>query len=269
MSLTKTPLDMLDAGSGAVANDKLIFNGSSVEAQSLSTSSDDLFVNDGNYDATTGILSLYLSDGFNVVNVINISGFMTPANIGVGQRGSTGPKGPSGQNGRNGIDGRPGERGCQGPKGDRGPQGITGPAGPTGPVASAGPQGPAGPTGPQGPAGANGATPVLVTGTVSSYETLSTGRILSWGRFTDAVPGNFKRILFPEAFSDTSPRAIILQWVNPTSNVANKVYINSFNAGYCELGVSTSLLATEPDGLGGTRPVAMSGWDLYWIALGR
>lgn len=270
MALTRTPLDMLDAGDNAVANDKLIFNGSEVEAQSVGNTTDELFVHDGSYDAGTGVLSLFLADGNgNTVNVINIAGFMTPANIGIGKTGATGPKGPAGQNGRNGIDGKPGEQGCQGPKGDRGPQGVTGPAGPTGPIGPQGPTGPEGGLGPTGPAGANGETPVLITGTNSSYESLSAGRIMSWGRFTDTTPGQFKRVIFPEAFTDNSPKAIILQWVNPTSNVANKVYISDFTDGYCEFGVSQSLLATEPDGSGGTQPVAMTGWDFYWIALGR
>lgn len=269
MSLTRTPLEMLDVGENASANDKLVYNGSQVEAQSTSNATGDLHISSGRYDSITGILSLDLSNGTDVVNVINIAGFMTPANVGVGSRGATGPKGPAGNNGRNGIDGRPGERGCQGPKGDRGPQGFTGPAGPTGPQGLQGPQGAPGNTGPQGPAGFNGETPTLVTGTVSSYELVKSGKIISWGRFTDATAGEYKRVLFPEAFKDNSPKAIIIQWVNPSSNVANKVRITDFTNGYCEFGVNTSLLATEPNGTGGTRPVAATGWDFYWIAVGK
>lgn len=269
MALTRTPLDMLDVGDNARPNDKLIFNGVQVEAQSTGNTIDDLYINGGNYDSETGTLSLFLTDGQDVVNVINISGFMTPANIGIGARGATGPKGPAGQNGRNGIDGIPGEQGCQGPKGDRGPQGVTGPAGPTGPIGPMGPTGPSGNSGPAGPAGLNGETPILITGTNSSYEKVSNDRVLSWGRFKDTTPGEFKRVIFPEAFSDNTPKSIVLQWVNAASNVANKVYISDFAKGYCEFGVTKSLLATEPNGSGGTQQVAMTGWDFYWIAIGR
>lgn len=269
MSLTRTPLAMLDAGSNAQANDQLVFNGADVEAQSVYAQDGDHFVNGGNYDQETGILSLTLSDNnANVVGTINIGGFTTAQNIGVGPRGATGPRGAQGQNGRNGKDGVAGAQGCIGPKGDGGPAGPTGPVGPTGPQGEAGPTGLQGLQGLQGPAGVNGETPILTEGTVSTREKLNSGRIMQWGRFTDNTPGEYKRILFPESFVNNTPKTIILQWVNPDSNVAYKCRITDFTLGYCEIGVNTSLLDTEPDGAGGTQPVAMSGWDFYWFAVG-
>ncbi len=269
MSLTKTPLSMLDAGEDALANDSIVFNGANVEAQSASDTSGDHFVNGGNYDAEVGVLSMYLSDGSATISTINIGGFLTNSNIGVGPRGATGPRGSSGMNGRNGKDGRPGIAGCIGPKGDGGPAGPTGPVGPTGPTGEAGPEGVAGPAGDRGESGANGESPVLVTGTSSSAEKVASGRIIQWGRFTDNTAGEYKRVIFPEAFVTTTPKFIVIQWINPNSNVANIVRISDFSEGYCDFGVNTSMLATEPDGSGGTQSVAMTGWDFYWFAVGK
>lgn len=82
------------------------------------------------YDATTGELTIYLSEG---------------------------PQGPEGDKGPEGDQGPQGPQGEPGPRGPQGLQGVQGPAGPEGPE---GPQGPVGPKGPEGDQGPMGATPL-------------------------------------------------------------------------------------------------------------
>jgi hypothetical protein len=267
MSLTKTPLDMLDPGPDASTNDELVFNGSTVEAQPPSSgSSADKFVNNASFDPETGILSLNMDDN----SVINVNGFMTVGNIGVGPSGATGPSGIGGQKGKNGKDGRQGLPGCTGPKGDPGPLGAAGPIGPTGPRGLSGATGPQGPSGGSGANGVDGERPVYTPGTDGSSETITTGRIVQWGRFTDAISGQIKTLIYPESFtSATRPKSMLMQWVNPASNVANKVRIDNMELGSATLSVIPSLLEEEPDGNGGTQPVVMSGWDFYWFLIGE
>lgn len=260
--LTKVPLVMVKAGENAQPNDQVVFNGSALEAQNPGQGTTDLYIIDARYDPVTGRLELIRSDN----NVLAISGFMTSGNIGVGPRGATGPQGlpgPGGQNGRDGNDGLPG---CTGPKGDMGPQGPVGPTGPAG-AGTMGPPGPTGPQGPTGPAGAAGAVPVYVTSAVSSSERINGGRVMQWGRFTDASAGLIKNVLLPVALTeDVSVKscAFIMQWVNPAGNVANKVRVQNISGGQVQLAVNESMLATQPDGLGGTTTVPATGWDFYW-----
>lgn len=265
--LTRVPLSMLDAGDNARANDDVVFNGEEVEAQPSGTSSElDKYLVQAQFDPETGTLDLVMSDD----NIIKVAGFMTVNNIGVGPRGATGPRGAAGPSGRNGKDGRPGIPGCTGPKGDIGPMGPDGPAGPTGPRGLQGAVGPTGPTGPIGLPGADGETPSYITTEAGSSESIMSGRIMQWGRFTDNNPGEMKQIMFPEALVDESkPHSLILQWVNPTSNVAHKVRVQKIEKGYAVLAVNISMLDVEPDGQGGTQPVPMTGWDFYWFLIGE
>lgn len=265
--LTKVPLNMLDAGEDARPNDDVVYNGNEIDTQTPSNSTSERHLVRGVFDPETGILNLYREDSV----IVQVPGFMTTHNIGVGPRGPTGPRGTTGSPGLNGKDGRPGLPGCTGPKGDMGPAGPSGPTGPTGPQGLAGPAGATGPTGPAGPSGADGETPTYTAGASASSESVyATGRIMQWGRFTDVNAGEIKQVTFPEAFHDgTKPRAILLQWVNPSSNVANKIRVQQIENGYALLGVETSLLEEEPDGSGGTQPVAMTGWDFYWFAIGE
>lgn len=265
--LTRVPLSMLDAGDNARPNDELMYNGSEVEAQTPgSTDEADNFVTRGEFDPEIGVLNLYRADE----SIVQVSGFMTVHNIGRGPRGATGPRGSAGPAGRNGKDGRPGGPGCTGPKGDLGPMGPPGPAGPTGPRGIIGPTGPKGDKGDTGPAGLDGERPVLTTTAAGSSESVLSGRVMQWGRFTDNTAGEMKQVMFPEALEDeTKPHSFIMQWVNPAGNVAHKVRVQKIEKGFATLAVNISLLDVEPDGQGGTQPVSMTGWDFYWFLVGE
>lgn len=125
------------------------------------------------YDATTGELTFYLSEGpqgiqgpqgpqglVGLQGPVGTEGPRGPQGP-IGATGNTGPAGPQGLQGPAGIQGvkgDEGDRGPQGPQGNIGPTGDTGPQGLTGNTGPAGPQGIQGPTGSQGPQGATGAT---------------------------------------------------------------------------------------------------------------
>ena len=265
--LTRVPLSMLDAGDNARPNDDVVFNGDDVEAQTPGASTQlDNFVVRGEFDPEVGVLNLYRLDD----SIVQVSGFMTAHNIGIGQKGATGPRGAAGPAGRNGRDGRPGGPGCTGPKGDLGPLGSPGLAGPTGPRGLAGVSTVVGPEGPQGLPGVDGERPIHSTVGPSSAESVSTGRIMQWGRYTDNAEAEMKQILFPEAIDALNkPVSLMLQWVNPSSNIANKVRVQKIENGYAMLAVNTVMLDLEPNGSGGTRPVPMTGWDFYWFLIGE
>jgi hypothetical protein len=268
MALTRVPLTMLDPGANAQANDDVIYNGTVIDVQPVaSIGNQDIYVEFGEFDSEIGILLLTRTDG----TVLQISGFMTSNNIGRGEPGLQGPKGTQGISGRNGKDGRPGLPGCTGPKGDQGPAGSAGPAGPTGPMGIQGLQGPAGPRGAAGETGPQPVASQLIPGVGATAEYLaSPGRVFQWGRFTDAVASQTKTVVFPSALTDlTKPHAFLMFWVSPTSNVANKVRVANISAGTALLIVEDSLLDTESDGAGGTRTVAKTGWDFYWILMGQ
>jgi len=252
--LTKTPVSMIGVGANAQPKDQLVYNGSAVEAQSPSSGQQqDIYVSSAKYNSDTGVLELTRSDS----TILQVPGFMTVANIGVGPRGSTGPQGNPGPSGRNGKDGANGIPGCTGPKGDAGP---IGPAGASGTLGSIGPQGatgPAGPTGPQGPAGTDGASPIYTTSATASSEKMSTGRVMQWGRYTDATVGQIKTVLLPSALTasvDTNALSFVLQWIDPTSAVANKVGVTTISSGSVTLTADNGLLAGA----------AATGWDFYW-----
>tara|TARA_B100000700_G_scaffold101966_1_gene115002 strand:+ start:54109 stop:54885 length:777 start_codon:yes stop_codon:yes gene_type:complete len=258
---------MLDPGDQARPNDDVVFNGREVEAQTPgSAGEDDNFVTRGEFDPEVGVLNLYRADN----SIVQVSGFMTVHNIGVGPRGATGPRGAAGPSGRNGRDGRPGVPGCAGPKGDIGPMGPPGPKGPTGPRGIPGPTGPTGPAGEQGNSGFDGETPELTSTEDGSSESVSNGRIMQWGRFTDNQPAEIKQVMFPEALTALDkPKSFVMQWVNPAGNVAYKVRVEKIEQGYAVLAVNKNMIALEPDGAGGTQLVPLTGWDFYWFLLGE
>lgn len=249
--LTKIPLDMLAPGD-ANTDEHIVFDGSTYDTQDFVVNPD-VHVVGATYDDTTGTLTLELSSGA----FLNVSGFMTPANIGVGPAGPRGPKGNTGKPGRNGRDGIQGPAGCQGPKGDYGPIGPEGPQGPAGPAGPTGPTGPTGPSGPQGPAGIDGASPLFFSSSGNSYEKISGGRTMQWGRFTDANATTVQSVLFPGAF-DVQCQAVFVEWVDPSnSNVANNTKITLLAQGYFEIqsyGISAG---------------SATGWDFYWYAIGE
>jgi hypothetical protein len=78
----------------------------------------------------------------------------------------------------------------------------------------------------------------------------------------------FQRVVFPEAFTRDKPRALLLQFVDPKSNVKNAVRIDRINKGNAELSVDETLLERVSDGNGGTQPVQATGWDFYWFLIG-
>lgn len=123
------------------------------------------------YDATTGNLKFFLSEGpqgpVGATGPSGPTGPQGPQGVEgprgpqgpIGATGATGPEGPrglQGVTGDQGIQGEQGPIGPVGPEGPRGLQGITGPTGPTGPEGPIGPLGPQGPTGEQGPVGPDG-----------------------------------------------------------------------------------------------------------------
>lgn len=140
MSLTRTPLSMLDA-KGTSKSD-VVYDGKEVvvENDSNNVSGDPV---SGFFDDVTGTLVLNLENG----TQIKISGLPTVNSLGQGAVGPTGPRGENGTNGANGTNGEKGSTGCQGPPGTPGKQGAVGPTGAAGEI---GPRGETGPTGPRG-----------------------------------------------------------------------------------------------------------------------
>lgn len=144
MSLTKAKPGMIDPG-GKV-DSVLTSEGHKVVLKEGLESLQGKKLISGTFDDSNGTLQLLMEDG----ETLNISGFMTQSNIGVGATGPTGPTGAPGADGLIGGQGPQGPPGCEGPAG---PIGRTGQPGQTGLPGERGPAGPIGPTGPQGPPG--------------------------------------------------------------------------------------------------------------------
>lgn len=114
------------------------------------------------YDATTGNLKFFLSEGpqgpTGATGPAGPTGPQGPEGVEGprGPQGPTGATGPVGPEGPAGLQGPTGLQGVKGDQGDRGPQGVQGPIGETGPTGPQGPQGPTGPAGPQGIEGPRG-----------------------------------------------------------------------------------------------------------------
>ena len=122
------------------------------------------------YDPTTGMLTIHLSEGPQGVQgpegPSGPTGPQGPEGVEgprgpqgpTGATGDTGPAGPTGIQGPTGLQGVKGDQGDRGPQGPQGNLGETGPTGPQGIAGETGPQGPEGPTGAAGPIGPQGAT---------------------------------------------------------------------------------------------------------------
>ncbi len=251
MALTKPPLNMI--GADGDINSTPVFNGSELEMQSSQVGAD-LYVASGEFDAETGVLSLIMSNN----TVKNISGFLTPSNIGVGPTGPRGPAGREGRIGKNGRDGLPGAQGCQGPKGDYGPIGPTGPTGPQGPLGPTGPTGPTGPIGLQGIPGNDGASPYFLRTPSGSYETIPTGRTMQWG-FKNLGTLKTTQIFldFPLEF-DVECSAFFIQFKSvQESNISDYIRVTALTRGHAELhAVNIDQAIAE-------------GWIFYWLAIGE
>lgn len=259
--LTRTPLAMLDAPNAQV-DQKVVYDGQRLVTRDLTSLSGNSTVTGCVYDPETGVLNIEQTDEFNNTSVISVSGFATTSNIGVGPTGPTGPRGAQGDPGRNGKDGRPGIAGCVGPKGDAGQIGPTGPVGPTGPTGLSGPTGPTGPAGPAGGAGRDAPEPVFAVENNQVREKLGK-RILYYGRVTDNSPKLAIRTLFKESFTDSSQRALLIEFVDPAnSNVAN-ICKKNLTKGYFEVTVDAADLVTTS----GTLPA--TGWDFWYFVIGE
>lgn len=139
--LTKVPLQLI--GASGRPNSDVRFNGKDVVVTPQQEDENDYGVGGGTFDATSGTLRLTLRNGA----ILELQGFMTQGDIGVGPAGPQGASGRDGRDGLNGIDGDQGSTGCQGPAGPPGRQGARGEQGLPG---STGPKGATGPTGPDG-----------------------------------------------------------------------------------------------------------------------
>lgn len=113
----------------------------------------DANISNAQYDQINGVLVLTFTNGY----MLNVSGFMTEGNIGVG------PPGPQGLPGAPGVDGLQGRDGEKGSTGDQGPAGPVGPVGPTGPTGPRGEPGVPGTDGATGPKGDPGKVEVYIT----------------------------------------------------------------------------------------------------------
>lgn len=140
---------MLD-GRGIPGSD-VRYDGKSI-VLSPEENTNNLGVAGGYFDDATGVLTLTLVNG----QTVEISGFMTQGNVGVGQSGPQGLSGADGTDGLIGSNGETGFTGCAGPAGAQGAQGPQGPKGDTGPT------GPKGATGPQGEPGEDGFVQIFI-----------------------------------------------------------------------------------------------------------
>jgi hypothetical protein len=259
MTLTRVPLGMIDAGDDVEAGNTIVHDGQQLTALDVPDQNTDKYIGSGSFDKQAGMLSLQLvnKDGTNS-GVLNIDGFLTASNLGVGKVGPTGNIGSKGAPGINGQDGRNGEQGCFGPKGDRGQQGATGAQGPGGNFGGIGDEGPTGPIGPTGATGPRGESFAFLASEAATIERALSGRKTQWGHIDSGVTQDVLRIFFPQAF-ETPPNYIAVTWIDPeTSNVANNVKLEVIEKGYFDLKVITSQM-------GGA---ASSGWDLMYIAMG-
>lgn len=162
------------------------------------------------YDASTGNLNLFLSEGPNgpsgpagptgptgstgATGAIGPNGVQGSQGIigdtgTTGSSGATGNQGPTGATGPTGNQGPAGETGATGSQGSQGLTGVQGPQGSTGPTGDTGSTGSTGATGPQGPDGNQGSTgPTGLTGAAGAMGSTPLG--LAFGRMQiDATTG--------------------------------------------------------------------------------
>lgn len=106
--LTRVPLKMIGPqGSPAMT---------SVSTVPRAEDTNDHWLTSGTYDSIAGCLTLVLRNGAR----LELDGFITTGDIGVGHSGTTGPAGRDGRDGLNGVDGEKVASGCQGQSEHRG-----------------------------------------------------------------------------------------------------------------------------------------------------
>ena len=147
--LTKTPLSMLEA-LGEPDSD-VRFSGESVYTE-RDQNINNTGLQTGHFDDATGILTITLVNG----QQLQIAGFMTQGDIGMG------PPGTQGIGGTDGTDGLLGEDGLQGPAGCQGPPGTPGATGPRGEMGPQGAEGPQGAQGAKGDPGEDGQVDIYI-----------------------------------------------------------------------------------------------------------
>lgn len=139
----KVDIDLIKAdSSGQVISEGGALSVKTVEDNSLS----------GNFDRLSGTLVINIPN----VGKLQVSGFTTVNDIGLGPRGEEGEDGRDGIDGLSGSDGGRGADGCLGPRGNEGLPGKVGVRGPRGAI------GPTGNTGNTGPAGKDGVVAVFI-----------------------------------------------------------------------------------------------------------
>lgn len=142
----KVDIDLISAdSSGQVVSEGGALAVKTIEDDSLS----------GNFDRLSGTLVLNIPN----VGKLQITGFTTVNDIGLGPRGEEGEDGRDGIDGLSGSDGGRGADGCIGPRGNEGLPGKVGVRGPRGAI------GPTGNTGNTGPAGKDGVMAVFIQAT--------------------------------------------------------------------------------------------------------
>lgn len=144
--VTQVPLALINPGTVA---GNLSASGNSVKVDPVVQN---INILKGFYDSTQGILTLEIP----TIGKINVTGFPTKSDVGVGRQG------PSGRDGSAGIDGLIGEAGTKGSLGCRGPEGPQGRQGERGPRGLVGPQGQQGIQGIQGNDGKDGRVLIFI-----------------------------------------------------------------------------------------------------------
>lgn len=159
--LTKFPVELI-RGNGD-ANMFVAYNGEGMDVSNI-TVEPGVKIGAIEYDRDNGILKLTIVvgttdlaitpiDPANIVDYVEIKGFVKLADLKKGMQGKNGRSGKTGINGLNGVDG---QKGVRGPRGFRGLRGVQGLPGPRGVQGLRGDQGYKGARGPRGLTGIKG-----------------------------------------------------------------------------------------------------------------
>ncbi len=143
MSLTRPPLTLIEPIGQIASGNPVKSDGRRLLVTEPDSIESDLMLETGNYNTTTGVLTLVFKSG----RKLEIAGFLTVTSVGKGEKGDTGEKGKDGISGKDGLNGRDGPRGWTGPqglRGEKGDSGVQGPAGEKGDKGATGEQGPPG-----------------------------------------------------------------------------------------------------------------------------
>jgi hypothetical protein len=143
MSLTRPPLTLIEPVGRLVPGNPVKSDGRQLVVTDPDTLADDLMLETGAFNSTTGVLTLNFKSG----RKLEIGGFLTVSSVGRGEKGETGAAGKAGIDGKDGLNGRDGSRGWTGSQGLRGEKGESGVQGPVGVQGDKGEKGDVGPPG--------------------------------------------------------------------------------------------------------------------------